>query len=213
MDDNVAPTIPDGRSMSRHRGPDGLMDKQRRYFELLSELGDKPAVCAALGIKIGLVTRWLRNDDAFLKAHEQFFAGSHDATKARFQEMQEMLPDLAQELMESHKIITVQHVCTECGHKDTVEVNTTNDTVRARMWEAFMKASGHLADVRRIEGNVSVTHLTAGQRIALEKLRRGLIVSVQQRKELESMGLLEGLKKYDGGNIIEAEIVDEAKGV
>ena len=76
-----------------------------------------------------------------------------------------------------------------------------------------MKASGHLADVRRIEGDVNVTHLTAGQRIALEKLRRGLIVSVQQRKELESMGLLEGLTKYEDGSSIEAEIVNEAKGV
>jgi len=193
MEDDVAPVT---RNVTR--GGDGLLDMQRRYFELLSQLGSKKSVCQALGITTKQVGRWLREDPMFLRAHEGYFAASRDATKARFQELQEKLPDLAMELMEAMKIVTVKHNCASCGMENVVEIDTTNDVVRARMWADLMKATGHLTDVKRIEGEVTHVTLTAGQRIALEKLRRGLPVSVQQRKELESMGLLEDLQTYDG---------------
>ncbi|KKN84428.1 hypothetical protein LCGC14_0288900 [marine sediment metagenome] len=195
----------------RARGEDGLLPTQRRYFDLLSRNGSKRDACDGVGIKSAQVTRWLRDDPAFLRAHEEFFQSAHDATAARFTELQERLPDIAMELLEANKTIKVTNICSKCSHKDTIYVNTTNDTVRARMWADLMKAAGHLKDIRKIEGDVNITHLSAGQRIALEKLRRGLDVSVQQRKELESMGMLEGLKMYDGSEIIEGEILDVKK--
>ena len=194
------------------RGADGLMDVQRRYFELLSQLGTKESVCRALGITNKQIGRWLREDPAFLHQHEAYFATSRDATKARFQELQERLPDLALELMEAMKIVNVKHMCTACGNEDNIEVNTTNDVVRARMWADLMKATGHLTDVRRIEGEVTHVTLTAGQRIALEKMRRGLPVSVQQRKDLEAMGLLEDLNMYDGSTLIDADAAETIEG-
>lgn len=207
MDDEVAPV-----KRNQERGVDGLMDVQRRYFELLSQLGSKTSVCRALSIQTRQISRWLREDPAFLKSHEGYFAASRDATKARFQELQEKLPDLAAELMEAMKVVTVKHNCFACGMENTVEIDTTNDVVRARMWADLMKATGHLTDVKRIEGEITHVTLTAGQRIALEKLRRNLPVSVQQRKELESMGLLEDLQTYNGsqlpdGDTIEGEVL------
>lgn len=180
---------------------DGLMDIQRRYFELLSQLGSKTTTCRALGIQNRQIGRWLREDSAFLKAHEGYFSASRDATASRFQELQEKLPDLAAELMEAMKVISVKHNCFACGMENTIEIDTTNDVVRARMWSDLMKATGHLKDVTKHEGEVVHTVLSAGQRIALEKLRRNLPVSVQQRKELESMGLLEDLQTYDGSQV------------
>ncbi len=197
MDKALVPHDP-----TRDRDARGLLSVQRKYFEVLAVVGGKQLTCAAIGIPVRQISRWLREDPAFLKAHEEFFSASRAATKARFDELQERLPDLATELMEAHKIVTVEHVCSHCGERDKVSVDTTNDVVRARMWADLMKATGHLTDIRRVEGEVSVTHLTAGQRIAIEKLRRGLPVSVQQRKELEEMGLLEGLTQYDGSGLL-----------
>ncbi len=210
MDDDKAPVPQDGRADLRARGDDGLLPSQREYFDLLSRFGTKELACAGLGIDPSRVTRWLRDDPAFLRAHENFFKGAFDATKARFQEMQESLPSLARDLMEAHKAIIVKHICTECGHKDDVSVDTTNDTVRARVWADMMKVVGQLKDVRKLEGEVNVTHLTAGQRIALERLRRGLAISIQQRRDLEDMGQLDGLKMYDGSEILEGEVLDAA---
>lgn len=204
MSDSV---LYDGRVDLRTRDGTGLLPAQVKYFDLLAHVGDRKAACMAMGIQSSRVTRWLREDAEFLRAHEAYFKDSKEATKARFQELQERLPDLASELMESYKKVKVKSDCVKCGHSNTIIIDTTNDTVRARIWADMMKATGHLTDVRRIEGDVSITHLTAGQRIALEKLRRGLIISVQQRKELEQMGLLEGLTTYDGSNILEGEIV------
>ena len=199
------PTPYDGRSDPRSRDESGLLSIQHRYFGLLAGVGSRRDACLALGIPNSRVTRWLREDPAFLHAHEDYFKDSKEATKARFQELQERLPDLAIELMESYKKVSVKSNCAKCGHTNTVVIDTTNDTVRARIWADMMKATGHLTDVRRIEGEVSVTHLTAGQRIAIEKLRRGSVISVQQRKELEAMGMLEGLTTYDGSNILAGE--------
>ncbi len=200
MEDEFAPV-----KRNRDRGEDGLMDVQRNYFKILSQVGSKELACGVLGIPPKQVSRWLREDPAFLRAHEGFFSASRDATKARFDELQERLPDLALELMESMKVVTVKHECVQCGHTNTVQVDTTNDTVRARMWADLMKATGHLTDVHRVEGEVMHTTITAGLRLALEKMRRGLPVSVQQSKELEQMGLLDDLQRYDGSKLLEPD--------
>ncbi len=197
---------------NRDRGEDGLLESQRKYFQILSQVGKKETACAAVGIPVRQISRWLREDPAFLRAHEGFFGASREATKARFAELQERLPDLAMELMEASKVVTVKHNCTSCGMENVVSIDTTNDTVRARMWADLMKATGHLVDTKRIEGEVTHVTLTAGQRIAFEKLKRGLPISVQQRKDLEQMGLLEDLKMYDGSTLIDADSADTIEG-
>ena len=208
MTDNL-PLVPKGNP--RTRDERGLLPVQQRYFNGLSRTGDKQDACDGAGIRKAQVTRWLRNDPAFLRAHEDFFRGAHDATAARFEEIQESLPDIAMELLQANKTVKVNHNCTHCGERDVIYVDTTNDTVRARMWADLMKQSGHLKDIRKIEGEVNVTTLSFGQRIAIEKLRRGLQVSVQQRKELEAMGLLDGLTEYNSSELIEGEVIDLGK--
>jgi hypothetical protein len=213
MSEDKALVPSDGRTAARVRGEDGLLPAQREYLAVYSDTGSPAEALRRLRLTQARVTRWLREDPAFLRVHEDLFKGSYNATKARFGALQERLPDLALDLMQAHKVVVVKHICTECGNKQDVAVDTTNDTVRARMWSDLMKAAGHLKDVRRVEGDVSITHLTAGQRIALEKLRRGLDISVQQRKELEAMGALEGLKRYDGSGVVEDEVTDAANGL
>ena len=78
MEDEVAPV-----TRNVNRGSDGLMDVQRRYFELLAQLGKRESVCASLGITTKQIGRWLREDPAFLRAHDGFFSASREATKAR----------------------------------------------------------------------------------------------------------------------------------
>ncbi len=207
MEDEHAPII-----RNRDRGDDGLLEIQRKYFQVLSQVGKKETACGAIGIPARQISRWLREDPAFLRAHENYFGASREATKARFDELQERLPDLAMELMEASKVVTVKHNCSSCGMEDIVSIDTTNDTVRARMWADLMKATGHLTDVHRIEGEVTHVTLTAGQRIALEKIRRGLPISVQQRKDLEAMGLLDDLRMYDGSNLIDPDSADTIEG-
>jgi hypothetical protein len=190
---------------SRTRDETGLLPIQRAYLEAFVETGSKSAALKKLNLAQRQVTRWLREDPAFLQVHNEYFSQSHQATAARFQSLQEKLPELAEDLMEATKTLKVIHQCTHCGERDDVFVDTNNDTVRARILEMLMKAMGHLKDVRRIEGEINITELTAGERIALERIKRGLDVSVPLRKTLESRGLLEGVQHYDGSDVLEGE--------
>lgn len=170
------------------RGPDGLMPAQREYLQKYAETGTEANARKALGLSNRRVARWLREDEAYQKVYAEAVGGIHTAVQLRLKSIEEELPDAIKRLMSAAKDITVQ--CPfDREHKFTITVD--HPVVQARMVEMLMKAQGHLKDVRRIEGEVDVTHLTVGQRMALALWNTGKKISEQSRRELIQMGLIE----------------------
>ena len=167
-----------------------LLPAQREYLRALENEGSKKEVIEKLGLSARRVNRWMREDERFRSVHAAIFEGSFQATKQRFTELQEQLPDLALELITAKKIITVYHECVKCGHKNQVDVDTTNDTVRARIFDSIAKITGHQVATLKVEGVIEHIELTAGQKIALMKIKRGLPIGAQTRLELINMGVL-----------------------
>lgn len=168
------------------RGPDNLLPAQREYLQKYAETGSEAEARQALGLSNSRVARWHREEEVFRTSYNDVVGGIHEAVRQRLKSVEEELPEVIQRLMHGVKPIPVK--CPECGEKFTVSVQ--NQTVQAKIVEMMMKAQGHLKDVRRLEGEAMVTHLTLGQRMALSLLKDGKEISEQSRRELDQMGLI-----------------------
>lgn len=188
------------------RDEDGLLPKQREYLNELQRSNDQENVVARrLDISRQRLWKWMR-DEKFLAAYNTEYAGVKEATRARFQAMQEVLPETAEDLLKSKKQITTQHVCSECGHRESVTFDVSNDAVRAKVWTELMKATGQTQDIRKLTVEGEMVHLTGWQKIALERVRRNLPISAEQWRVLEDLGVLpEGAKRQDDLNVEEGE--------
>lgn len=178
------------------RDEDGLMPAQREYIEKFIETGSETEARRALNLRQHRINRWFREDAAFRSIWEQHFQAVSESVQLRLKTVEEELPDSIRRLLQAQKPFKV--TC-PCGCKETFTVAVDSLGIQAKMVELMMKAAGHLKDVRRLEGEVSVTHLTAGQRMALSLHSRGKQISEQSRRELIQMGFIDD-------NIIDAEV-------
>lgn len=196
--------MPKGGDLTRRDAETGLMPIQQEYLLKLAELGSEKEARQALGLSANRVSRWLREEPAFREIHGRLFQQSFAVAQTRLDALQEKLPDVAEELLEAMRHVTVE--CPSCGDKFNVSVQ--NDAVRAKVLEMMMKAKGHLKDIRRVEGGITVTEMTAGQRVAVMRWQRGLELSERQVRVLEELGVLspeEAKVHRDAYHIFEGE--------
>jgi hypothetical protein len=170
------------------RGPDGLMPVQREYLQKYAELGSEKTAREELNLQNRRVTRWLREDEAFQVAYEEVVAGTHELVRLRLKAIEEEVPEAIQALMAATKPMKI--TC-PFDKEHTFTITVDHPGVRAKMVEMLMKSQGHLKDVRRIEGEVNLTTLTMGQRIALALWKDGKDISAQSRLELIALGLID----------------------
>jgi hypothetical protein len=184
------------------RGPDGLLPAQREYLQKYAETGTEAEARRVLGLSNRRIARWHREEEAFRKAYDETIGSVHEAVAQRLKGVEEELPDAIRRLMHGVKPIPVK--CPGCGEKFTVDVE--NQTVQARIVEMMMKAQGHLKDVRRLEGEAIITHLTLGQRMALSMHNAGKEISEQSRRDLLNLGLIEEeVPPLTGPDVVEGE--------
>lgn len=169
------------------RGSDGLMPAQREYLQQYAETGSEAEARKKLGLSNRRVARWHREEEAYRTAYDEVVGGVHEAVKQRLKAVEEELPEAIKRLMHGMKPIPIK--CPACDEKFTVSVN--NQTVQARIVEMMMKATGHLKDVRRLEGEILHSEgLPMGLRMALSLWGKGKEISEQSRRELVNLGLI-----------------------
>jgi hypothetical protein len=179
------------------------MPAQREYLQKYAETGTEAEARQALGLSNRRIARWHREEEAFRKAYDETIGSVHEAVAQRLKGVEEELPDAIRRLMHGVKPIPVK--CPGCGEKFTVDVE--NQTVQARIVEMMMKAQGHLKDVRRLEGEALITHLTLGQRMALSLHNLGKEISAQSRRDLINLRLIEEeVRPPDDPNVVEGEV-------
>lgn len=176
----------DGRADLRIRDKRGLLPAQVKFLKELAETHDQREAASKAGLPWKRVRSWLKNDQAFQTEFDEITSGIMEAFKREVQTFADAAQDEAWELLQAAKPIPT--ACPNCGHRFQVEVRDT--AVRARLVEMAMKMAGRLRDVRqhRVEGEV--THLTAGQKLALTALRMGKDISVQMLEQLRQLGVV-----------------------
>jgi hypothetical protein len=195
----------DGRRDLRRRGEDGLTPPQRQYLQELAETGDEAQAAENTSIELRRVTRWLREDEAYRRVYKEQTAVAVEATKTRLALITEKIPELLVDLMQEMKPISVTVYCTQCKKDFTTQVTVRDANVRAKVIESLMKSTGIQKDIRKMEVEGEVVHLTFYQKVALERARRGMKVGVQTRRELEGLGYLDPLKYYGDEDVIEGD--------
>ena len=181
-----------GRDLVK-RNAEGLMPVQVEYLQLLSEGNSEKEARIKLNLSNDRVTRWGRKDEAYIKVYDAYSHEVVESVHTQARMLSEKAAATVDELLEDMKPITVSIICSECDHKNTTQVQVRDSGVRARIAEMVWKATGVLKDVHRIEGEVGVTHMTAGQRMALALWNdgKGARVSEQAKRELRNMGLID----------------------
>jgi hypothetical protein len=196
----------DGRRDLRRRGEDGLTPPQRQYLQELAETGDEEQAAENTSIELRRVTRWLREDESYRRVYKEQTAVAVEATKTRLALITEKIPELLVDLMQEMKPIQVTLDCIKCGKKNTTMVTVRDANVRAKVIESLMKSTGIQKDIRKMEVEGEVVHMTFYQKVALERSRRGKKIGVQTRRELEQLGVLDPLKYYGDEDVINGEV-------
>lgn len=181
-----------GRDLVK-RNVEGLLPAQVEYLQLLAEGNSDKDARKKLSLTNDRVGRWRRKDESFIKAYDAYSHEVVESVQTTARMMSEKAAAAVDELLEEMKPIKVSIDCAKCTHKNTTYIQVRDSGVRARIAEMIWKATGILKDVRRIEGEVGVTHMTAGQRMALALWNdgKGERVSEQAKRELRSMGLID----------------------
>lgn len=176
------------------RNAEGLLPAQVEYLQLLAEGNSDKNTRKKLNLTNDRVGRWRRQDESFIKVYDAYSHEVVESVQTTARMMSEKAAVAVNELLDSAKSTTVQVTCPcECDHTFKTTIRIGDPAIRARMAEMIWKATGILKDVRRIEGEVGVTHMTAGQRMALALWNdgKGERVSEQAKRELRSMGLID----------------------
>lgn len=179
------------RSPLTHRDEDGLMlDQKRLLSEFLAE-ADWKVACEKAEVPVHTLRRWLREDEAFLKAYERLFSVVLKESKAKLTSLMPKVGEVFEEGLDAQSKIEQDVACPECGTVFTAVIEVPAWGVKLRVSEDLMKAHGQFAQRHIVEGTVQHQVLTLEDLIGVAIHNRGgrpLPPHVEQ--DLRSRGLL-----------------------
>ena len=203
--------VADGRSDVRVRNDRGLMPAQEEFLAELARVFDPKAAAAGAGLNWRRVVEWLRSDLNFQRYYQELNTETAVVARETIRAGSEAASDALIKALTSEKGASLTVTCPSCESKFTVRTKVADNPSRLRAIENVLKVSGILKEVHRIEGDIGVTHLDFGQRMAMTALKRGRRISAQMFEELVNMGVineevLEELKRTGHPNVtIEGE--------
>jgi len=162
---------------AEERDQAGLTLLERRVIQEIALTGDFKKAAGSLGITATQIRRMLRDDPQFKEAYDQTFA--LDDLQHVESELRLAVTDVAGVFNEAKdaeltRRETVTCPC-GCGHKFTVVIPVADWATRLRAAEDLAKITRLWKDQRdiKVEGQVSVVHLSIPDQIALQALEAG----------------------------------------
>ena len=174
----------------RHRDSDGLLVEQRRFFQSLADCGDPRRACEESQITWTRLKTWLARDRAFGEAWDRALGPSVDTVRELLETSATKAAAVLDEALDSDATIEHDAVCPACAFLFTVRVQIPNWQVRLRAGEMILKGARVLREVKDINVEGTVTHMTLEQRLALAAWKAGQHVTPQALTELRNLGLL-----------------------
>lgn len=172
------------------RDKDGLMLDQKRLLAELLENTDWKVACAEAEVPVHTLRRWLRDDEAFLKAYEKLFSTVLTESKAKLTSLMPRVGDVFEDGLDAQKPIESEVRCPECGTTFTAIIEVPAWGVKLRVAEDLLKSHGQFAQRHVVEGEVTHRNTTLEDLIGVAIDSRGGRLPPGVREDLAARGLL-----------------------
>ena len=167
----------------------GLTLLDRRLLQEIALTGSWQQAADALGLTRRQVRERFKIQ-SFKEQYDAIFDSEEiQATKRELELVATGTGKLYEEALNAEKTRNVATVCPDCGHKFSIFVQVVDWMARLKAGETLLKLTKLLKDERKVqvEGQVGVVHMSAGEYLALQRLRMGLPVPEHIYRRLQAL--------------------------
>ncbi len=196
-----------GSLTPRRKDAQGLSLDQRRLLSRLAMGEDWAEACRMELVPPRRARGWVTTNEAFQAEYDALFSGAE-----RNDLVHQLMESLGPEAVRAHedalfaeKGIVLDVACPKCHHKFTAGGIVVDHATRLKSAGTVLNVGGHLKEIKKIEGSVTV--LTFEETVALSLIKAGKAgVSPIMVTALQAKGVLpEGVREED---IIDAEVTE-----
>lgn len=190
----LVPAKPADKLGLQVRGPNGLMLVQTQWLEKLLETGSWRKACAALDppITVRRVRDWITEDLDFEVALDRLLRPDLEGTKKELDTLASEAPGVYDDALTAERGLRVKATCPECGTEFTVNTMRPDWRTRLKAADTLLRARKLLIDSKEIgvKGNVTHTHLTGDEHMALLAWKAGKEVPEAVMAKLREKGFI-----------------------